>query len=161
MKATVPKSALPTALAADNRLTTIYTTHVLFPKLGPLASQRYTRVYARLLRDYAAAVELVRLARQYQETYKKPVAIPAPPPPANTRDFRFEPILRGGNLYRTKYLAGLLEFGTARIAEPTGMLSTLSRPGAGWKGCSGQESWACVSSRTPAPCPVGRRARAL
>ena len=34
MKATVPKSALPTALASDNRLTTIYTTHVLFPKLG-------------------------------------------------------------------------------------------------------------------------------
>lgn len=119
MKATVPQSALPTQMAADNRLTTIYTTHVLIPKLGPLASQRYTRLYARLLRDYSAAVELVRLARQYRETYRKPVAIPAPPPKGNARDFRFEPAVKGGNPYRKHYLAGLVPFAGARIAEPT------------------------------------------
>src|SRR5262245_38103738 len=119
MKATVPQSALPTQMAADNRLTTIYTTHVLIPKLGPLAAQRYARLYARLLRDYAAAVELVRLARQYRETYKKPVAIPAPPPKANARDFRFEPTVKGGNPYRKHYLAGLSPFAGSRIAEPT------------------------------------------
>ena len=99
MKANVPQTALPTQMAADNRLTTIYTTHVLFPKLGPLATQRYTRLYARLLKDFAGAVELVNSARAFVKQFGKPVAIPAPPPPGNATDFRFEPVVKGGNRY--------------------------------------------------------------
>ncbi len=117
MKANVPESALPTQMAADNRLTTIYTTHVLFPKLGPLATQRYTRLYARLLKDLAGAVELVNSAREFATRFGKPVAIPAPPPPGNAADFRFEPVLKGGNRYLTAYVAGLVQFASARIVE--------------------------------------------
>jgi hypothetical protein len=117
MKTTVPQTALPTQMATDNRLTTIYTTHVLIPKLGPLAAQRYTRLYARLLKDLAAAVELMNLARSFALTHGKPVAIPAPPPPANAPDFRFEPVVKGGNRYLKYYIAGLLPFASARINE--------------------------------------------
>ena len=95
MRASVPGSALPTELAADNRLTTIYSTHVLFPKLGPLAAQRYTHQYARVVRDYAAAVELVVAAREFAETYGKPAAVPLPPPPGTVEDLASLPQIVG------------------------------------------------------------------
>ena len=127
MRATIPESALPTSLAADNRLTTIYTTHVLFPKLGPLAAQRYTQQYARVVRDYAAAVELVMAARDFRETYGKPVAVPAPPPPGSVEDLRLEPPLAGRSAYFSRYMAGLATFSSARVKEARGTRAGGSR----------------------------------
>ena len=119
MRASVPGSALPTELAADNRLTTIYSTHVLFPKLGPLAAQRYTHQYARVVRDYAAAVELVVAAREFAETYGKPAAVPLPPPPGTIEDLRLQPPLSGRVAYFSRYLSGLAPFSAARVREHT------------------------------------------
>ena len=79
-------------------------------------SQRYTRLDARLLKDLAASVELVSAARSFAQTFRKPVAIPAPPTPANAPDFRFEPVVKGGDPYLKYYIAGLLPFASARIA---------------------------------------------
>ncbi|MBL8324041.1 MAG: hypothetical protein JNJ89_03685 [Rubrivivax sp.] len=114
MKAQVPVKHLPTRMAVDNRLTTIYSTHVLIPKLGPIATQRYARQFARLLKDLAVAVELVQAAKAYQAKYKQPVAIPAPPPPAQRKDLRFKHPLLPGSAYQTYYLAGLAAFAGAR-----------------------------------------------
>lgn len=114
MKAQVPAANLPTRMAVPNRLTSIYSTHVLIPRLGPIATQRYVRLYARMLRDLAAAVELIVAAQAYAKTYRKPVAIPAAPPAANRKDYRFKPLLGGGNEYQTHYMAGLLPFAFAR-----------------------------------------------
>jgi hypothetical protein len=115
MRATVPQAALPTQLDLDNRLTSTYTTHVLFPTPGPLAIQRYTRLYARVLRDYLGAVELVIAARAFAATHGKPVAIPKPPPRANKSDFKFSPVLAVGNEYRTNYMTGLRTFAFTSI----------------------------------------------
>jgi hypothetical protein len=120
VRASIPESALPTSLSADNRLTTIYPTHVLFPKLGPLAAQRYTQQYARVVRDYAAAAELVVAAREFAQTYGKPAAVPAPPPPGSVEDLRLEPPLTGTNAYFSGYLAGLAPFSSARVRERRG-----------------------------------------
>jgi hypothetical protein len=120
LRANTPESALPTELATDNRLTSIYTTHVLFPKLGPLAAQRYTRQYARVVRDYAAAVELVVAAREFARKYGKPAVIPAPPPRPTIEDLRFHPALTGGDPYRRNYLAGLLDFSSPRVYDSHG-----------------------------------------
>lgn len=114
MKARVPSKHLPTSMAVDNRLTTVYATHVLIPKLGPIATQRYARQFARLLKDLATSVELVQAARAYESKYKQPVAIPAPPAPAQRKDFRFRHPLLQGTPYQTHYLAGLSAFATAR-----------------------------------------------
>jgi hypothetical protein len=126
MKAQVPAANLPTRMAVDNRLTSIYSTHVLIPKLGPIATQRYTKLYARLLKDLAAALELIHAAQAYAKTYRKPVAIPAPPAKSSQRDFRFRPLLGGGNDYQTFYIAGLLPFASPRPGNAYRLAKTMT-----------------------------------
>jgi hypothetical protein len=117
VKAKVPSSHLPIQMATDNRLTTIYSTHVLIPKLGPIATQRYARLYAKLLKDVAQAVELVLAAQAYAGKYDNPVALPAAPPPANRRDFSFGPVLGAGDPYYTHYMVGLQSFASPKPHE--------------------------------------------
>jgi hypothetical protein len=114
MKPVIPQSALPTQMDPENRVTATYSTQVLFPRLGPLATQRIVRRYARVLRDYAAAVELVQGARDFATRYGVPFQIPAPPPVSTNDDPRFEPVLGARDAYLSGYLVALAEFSDAR-----------------------------------------------
>jgi hypothetical protein len=116
MKPVIPKSALPTQMDPENRVTATYSTQVLFPRLGPLATQRIVRRYARVLRDYAAALEIVQGARAFASRYGVPFQIPVPPPPPTRRDPRFEPVLGVRDAYLSGHLVALAAFRDVRPA---------------------------------------------
>ena len=70
------------------------------------------------------AAELVQAARSYESKYGQPVAIPAPPPPAQKKDLRFRHPLMLASDYRTHYLAGLSAFASPK---PEALLRGVNR----------------------------------
>ena len=126
MRPNIPQSALPTQMDPENRVTVVYSTQVLMPKLGPVGTQRYVRQYARVLRDYAAAVNLVEAVRAFTKRYGLPVEIPAAPHPATVRDPRFSPLLSASSAYLSSHAVALAPFAGARASFTA--LSSLNAP---------------------------------
>lgn len=125
MKPNIPVSALPTEMDPENRVTAVYSTQVLFPKLGPVGVQRIVRQYARVLRDYASAVELVGQATAFFERYGIKVEIPPPPPPSTKRDPRFRPILYANISQQSRFAEALAPFASPKASASA--LSALSK----------------------------------
>ncbi len=126
MRPNIPQSALPTQMDPENRVTVVYTTQVLMPKLGPVGTQRFVRQYARVLRDYAAAVTLVEAARAFTKRFGVPIEIPTAPHRATGRDPRFSPVLSAGNAYLSSHAVALASFAGAKASVAA--LSSLSGP---------------------------------
>jgi len=115
MKTNIPDNILPTNMADPNSLTTTYTTNVMYPKLGPLAVNRYVRVIAGLLRDYAASVSLVRRVKDYQELFDIPVTVIEQPKDWLKEIAVFKPMLESNDTYLKTFIADLSEFRSPQI----------------------------------------------
>lgn len=115
MKTSIPDNVLPTVLATPNSLTTTYTTNVMYPKLGPLAVNRYTRVIAGLLQDYAAAMSLVGRIRDYNTLFDTPVTVIEQPKDWLREIAVFKPMLENVDTYLQTFIADLSEFRSPQV----------------------------------------------
>lgn len=117
MQTNIPSNVLPTDIADPNSLTTTYTTNVLYPKLGPLAVNRYVRIVAGLLRDYAAATSLVGKVRDYKKQFEIPVMVISQPDAWLKKEIIFKPLLKSADPYINTFIADLSSFRNPRVAN--------------------------------------------
>ncbi len=121
MKALIPKTVLPETIAEPNALVSYYSTNVLYPKIGPLAVNRQVKIIARLLRDYAATINLVGITKDYEKKYGNPVQILQQPKVWLKEEIVFEPILNNKNNYLKSFVVELSEF-----RSPSNGISSIS-----------------------------------
>lgn len=81
MKTEIPEDAIPVQLDDDNRLSTTYSTHTLFPHLGPLGVTSIADVLAGLLKDFSVTVGLVRRIMDWENEQEQPFRVPDEIPP--------------------------------------------------------------------------------
>ncbi|WP_439182719.1 hypothetical protein [Carboxylicivirga taeanensis] len=110
MKTSIPQSVIPESIDSPNALTTYYTTNVLYPKIGPLAVNRYVKLIARLLKDYAASVHLIELVKAYKEQFGKNVRVLEQPAAWLREELVFQPLLGSSDNYLNAFVVDLSAF---------------------------------------------------
>lgn len=117
MKTNIPAEALPSKLSNPNKLSTTYTTNILFPKLGPAAVNKYVKLCAGMIRDIASAVSLVEKVKDYNNTYKTEISVIQQPEAWLKDRVVFKPILSTNDIYNKVFVAGLSSFNSPAIKE--------------------------------------------
>lgn len=117
MKTNIPSSALPVNLSDPNKLSTTYTTNILYPKLGPVAVNSYVKAAALLLRDLASATLLIEKVKDYSKAYNASVSIIPKPEHWLRENVVFRPVLETGDIYSKVFIAGLSSFNETSVKE--------------------------------------------